>query len=140
MSHLLHTVCVDGLDRARRTLICLEGIAQHGRSGQGRDHPVAAVLALAPAAVVAGMKAPPRWSLGWLAGLRLATWRQDLVQLVHQVTEVPCAESRPGAVAGDQACRQYRPPAARCWRKDHGFGVRRLEPLPADHRIDVART
>ena len=40
---------------------------------------------------------------GWLAGLRLAAWRQDLVQLVHQVTEVPSAERRPGAVTGNQA-------------------------------------
>jgi len=35
--------------------------------------------------------------------------------------------------------RQHRLPAARCWRKDHGFGVRGLEPLPAHHRVDVAR-
>ena len=77
---------------------------------------------------------------GWLAGPRLAAWRQDLVQLVHQVTEVPSAERRPGTVAGDQARRQHGPPAARCWRKDHGFGVRGLELLPAHHRVDVART
>ncbi len=30
-----------------------------------------------------------------LTSLRLATWRQDLVQLIHQVTDVPCAERRP---------------------------------------------
>ena len=34
----------------------LLGSVPDGRSGQGRDHPVAAVLALAAAAVVAGMK------------------------------------------------------------------------------------
>lgn len=37
-------------------LLKLLGSVSDGRSGQGRDHPVAAVLALAAAAVVAGMK------------------------------------------------------------------------------------
>ena len=37
-----------------------------GRTGQGRDHPVAAVLALAAAAVVAGMKSYTAIS-GWVA-------------------------------------------------------------------------
>jgi predicted transposase YbfD/YdcC len=37
-------------------LLKLLGSVPDGRSGQGRDHPVAAVLALAAAAVVAGMK------------------------------------------------------------------------------------
>jgi predicted transposase YbfD/YdcC len=37
-------------------LLELFGSVSDGRSGQGRDHPVAAVLALAAAAVVAGMK------------------------------------------------------------------------------------
>jgi len=37
-------------------LLKLFGSVSDGRSGQGRDHPVAAVLALAVAAVVAGMK------------------------------------------------------------------------------------
>jgi len=37
-------------------LLKLFSSVSHGRSGQGRDHPVAAVLALAAAAVVAGMK------------------------------------------------------------------------------------
>jgi hypothetical protein len=37
-----------------------------GRTGQGRDHPVAAVLALAAAAVVAGMKGYTAIS-GWVA-------------------------------------------------------------------------
>src|SRR5260370_3537740 len=36
-------------------LVLLAGVPD-GRTGQGRDHPVAAVLALAAAAVVAGMK------------------------------------------------------------------------------------
>jgi DDE_Tnp_1-associated len=37
-------------------LLELFGWVSDGRSDQGRDHPVAAVLALAAAAVVAGMK------------------------------------------------------------------------------------
>ena len=37
-------------------LLELFGLVTDGRSGQGRDHPVAVVLALAAAAVVAGMK------------------------------------------------------------------------------------
>ena len=37
-------------------LLELFGLVTDGRSGQRRDHPVAAVLALAAAAVVAGMK------------------------------------------------------------------------------------
>jgi predicted transposase YbfD/YdcC len=41
---------------ARGDLVKLLGSVPDGRSGQGRDHPVAAVLALAAAAVVAGMK------------------------------------------------------------------------------------
>ena len=36
-------------------LLELFGLVTDGRSGQGRDHPVAAVLALAAAAIVAGM-------------------------------------------------------------------------------------
>jgi hypothetical protein len=40
----------------RDDLLKLFGSVPDGRSGQGRDHPVAAVLALAAAAVVAGMK------------------------------------------------------------------------------------
>jgi predicted transposase YbfD/YdcC len=39
-----------------------------GRAGQGRDHPVAAVLALAAAAVVAGMKGYTAIT-GWVAGV-----------------------------------------------------------------------
>ena len=37
-------------------LLKLFGSVSDGRSGQGRDHPIAAVLALGAAAVVAGMK------------------------------------------------------------------------------------
>src|SRR5258708_15594820 len=40
----------------RDDLLKLFGSVPDGRSGQGRDHPVGAVLALAAAAVVAGLK------------------------------------------------------------------------------------
>src|SRR5260370_21372178 len=40
----------------RDDVLKLFGSVPDGRSGQGRDHPVGAVLALAAAAVVAGMK------------------------------------------------------------------------------------
>jgi predicted transposase YbfD/YdcC len=46
-------------------LLELFGSVSDGRSGQGRDHPVAAVLALAAAAVVAGMKGYTAIS-GWV--------------------------------------------------------------------------
>lgn len=46
-------------------LLELLGPVSDGRSGQGRDHPVAAVLALAAAAVVAGMKGYTAIS-GWV--------------------------------------------------------------------------
>ncbi len=46
-------------------LVLLAGVPD-GRTGQGRDHPVAAVLALAAAAVVAGMKGYTAIS-GWVA-------------------------------------------------------------------------
>jgi predicted transposase YbfD/YdcC len=46
-------------------LVLLAGVPD-GRAGQGRDHPVAAVLALAAAAVVAGMKGYTAIS-GWVA-------------------------------------------------------------------------
>ncbi len=42
-----------------------------GRAGQGRDHPVAAVLALAAAAVVAGMKGYTAIT-GWVADVPAA--------------------------------------------------------------------
>jgi hypothetical protein len=44
------------ITEASGDLLKLFGSVSDGRSGQGRDHPVAAVLALAAAAVVAGMK------------------------------------------------------------------------------------
>jgi hypothetical protein len=53
-------------------LLELFGLVADGRSGQGRDHPVAAVLALAAAAVVAGMK-------GYTA---ITGWVKDVPPLV----------------------------------------------------------
>jgi predicted transposase YbfD/YdcC len=53
------------LGECRDLLELLAGVPD-GRTGQGRDHPVAAVLALAAAAVVAGMKGYTAIS-GWVA-------------------------------------------------------------------------
>ena len=55
-----------------RDLLELLGGVPDGRTGQGRDHPVAAVLALAAAAVVAGMKGYTAIS-GWVADVPPAT-------------------------------------------------------------------
>lgn len=52
-------------------LLELFGGVQDGRSGQGRDHPAAAVLALAAAAVVAGMKGYTAIT-GWVADVSAA--------------------------------------------------------------------
>ncbi|HEV3288279.1 MAG TPA: transposase family protein, partial [Streptosporangiaceae bacterium] len=53
-------------------LLELFGSVPDGRSGQGRDHPVAAVLALAATAVVAGMK-------GYTA---IAGWVKDVPPVI----------------------------------------------------------
>jgi predicted transposase YbfD/YdcC len=53
-------------------LLVLLARVPDGRTGQGRDHPVAAVLALAAAAVVAGMKGYTAIS-GWVADVPPAT-------------------------------------------------------------------
>ncbi len=48
------------------------------------------------------------------AAARLAAVRRAyLLKLVHQVHQVPCAERGAGAVTGDEAGRDDRPPAAR---------------------------
>jgi hypothetical protein len=52
-------------------LLELSGGVPDGRSGQGRDHPAAAVLALAAAAVVAGMKGYTAIT-GWVADVSAA--------------------------------------------------------------------
>ena len=58
-------------DECRDLLVLLAEVPD-GRTGQGRDHPVAAVLALAAAAVVAGMKGYTAIS-GWVADVPPAT-------------------------------------------------------------------
>ena len=56
------------LDRACGDLLELLRSVTDGRCGQGRDHPVAVVLALAAAATVAGMKGY-RAIAGWVADM-----------------------------------------------------------------------
>ena len=58
-------VSVPVSDACRGLLELFAGVSD-GRAGQGRDHPVAAVLALAAAAVVAGMKGYTA-IIGWVA-------------------------------------------------------------------------
>jgi predicted transposase YbfD/YdcC len=65
-------------------LLELFGGVPDGRSGQGRDHPAAAVLALAAAAVVAGMKGYTAIS-GWVADLSAAV----LADLYLQAGAIP---------------------------------------------------
>ena len=55
-------------------LLKLFSSVSDGRSGQGRDHPVGAVLALAAAAVVAGMKGYTAIA-GWVRGSQRRCWR-----------------------------------------------------------------
>jgi hypothetical protein len=65
---------------------CWPGVTD-GRSGQGRDHPVAAVLALAAAAVVAGSR-----SFTAIAG-----WAADVPAEVREDLYRPCGAARPEA-------------------------------------------
>ena len=70
-----------------------------GRSGQGRDHPVAAVLALAAAAVVAGMK-------GYTA---IAGWVKDVPPPVLADLYLRAGASpAPAAVEGDDLAGGHR--------------------------------
>ncbi len=55
----------------RCDLLELSAVVPDGRAGQGRDHPVAAVLALAAAAVAAGMKCYTAIT-GWVADVPAA--------------------------------------------------------------------
>ena len=70
----------------RGDLLKLFGSVPDGRSGQGRDHPVAAVLALAAAAVVAGMK-------GYTA---IAGWVRDVPPPVLADLYLRAGAGRPG--------------------------------------------
>jgi hypothetical protein len=67
-------------------LLKLFASVSDGWSGQGRDHPVAAALALAAAAVVAGMK-------GYTA---IAGWVRDVPPAVLAELYLRLAQGRPG--------------------------------------------
>jgi predicted transposase YbfD/YdcC len=71
----------------RRDLLELLAGVSDGRPGQGRDHPVAAVLALAAAAVVAGSR-----SFTAIAG-----WAADVPAGVLEGLYRQCGAARPGA-------------------------------------------
>ena len=77
------------------------GVAD-GRVGQGRDHPVAAVLALAAAAVVAGMKGYTAIT-GWVADVPPAI----LAELYLRSGAAPAAAVEDHDLAGTYRCR-YR--------------------------------
>jgi len=70
-----------------RDLLELLAEVTDGRPGQGRDHPVAAVLALAAAAVVAGSR-----SFAAIAG-----WAADVPAGVREDLYRRCGAARPGA-------------------------------------------
>lgn len=72
-------------------LLKLFGSVPDGRSGQGRDHPVSVVLALAAAAVVAGMK-------GYTA---IAGWVKDVPPPVLADLYMRLVPARAAAVEGD---------------------------------------
>ena len=72
-----------------RDLLELPAGVSDGRPGQGRDHPVAAVLALAAAAVVAGSR-----SFTAIAG-----WAADVPAGVREDLYRRCGAARPGAGA-----------------------------------------
>jgi DDE_Tnp_1-associated len=82
---------------ACRDLLELLAGVTGGRPGQGRDHPVAAVLALAAAAVVAGSR-----SFTAIAG-----WAADVPDGVMQELYQRCGATRPSAGP---------PPEATIWR------------------------
>ena len=71
----------------RRDLLELLASVSDGRPGRGRDHPVAAVLALAAAAVVAGSR-----SFTAIAG-----WAADVPAGVREGLYRRCGATRPGA-------------------------------------------
>ena len=80
-------------------LLELFGWVSDGRSDQGRDHPVAAVLALAAAAVVAGMKGYTAIS-GWVKDVPLPV----LADLYMRAGARPA----PAAVEGDDLAGDHR--------------------------------
>jgi DDE_Tnp_1-associated len=79
-------------------LLKLFASVSDGRSGQGRDHPVAAVLALAAAAVLAGMK-------GYTA---IAGWVKDVPSAVLADLYMRAGASRARSVEGDDLAGGHR--------------------------------
>ena len=79
-------------------LLKLFGSVSDDRSGQGRDHPVAAVLALAAAAVVAGMK-------GYTA---IAGWVRDVPPPVLADLYLRAGEPGAAAIEGDHLAGGHR--------------------------------
>ena len=79
-------------------LLKLFGSVSDGRSGRGRDHPVAAVLALAAAAVVAGMK-------GYTA---IAGWVKDVPPPLLADLYMRAGAGQPAAVEGDDLACDHR--------------------------------
>ncbi|MFC0862178.1 transposase family protein [Sphaerimonospora cavernae] len=77
-----------------------------GRSDQGRDHPVAAVLALAAAATVAGMTGY-RAITGWIADVLLKADPEEYEETIRiaerAMAYLERGESPPGAVRVDEA-------------------------------------
>ena len=92
----------------RRDLLGLLAGVSDGRPGQGRDHPVAAVLALAAAAVAAGSR-----SFTAIAG-----WAADVPAGVREDLYRRCGAARPGAGP---------PSKATIWRVVTGAGTAALD-------------
>src|SRR5258708_12512928 len=86
----------------RDDLLKLFGSVPDGRSGQGRDHPVGAVLALAAAAVVAGMK-------GYTA---IAGWGKDVPLLALADLYMRARASPPPPPSQPTILRAIPPPYA----------------------------
>jgi len=83
-------VSVPVLDACSDLLELFAGVTD-GRVGQGRDHPVAAVLALAAAAVVAGMKGYTAIA-GWVADVSAAV-RADLYLRAGAIPAGPASKT-----------------------------------------------
>jgi predicted transposase YbfD/YdcC len=104
----------------RDDLLELLAVVTDGRPGQGRDHPVAAVLALAAAAVVAGSRSFTAIA-GWAADVP-AEVREDLYQR--------CGAARPGAGP---------PSKATIWRVVTGADAAALDAVTCAWLMERAR-
>lgn len=96
------SVVVPVADACRDLLELLDGVSD-GRSSQGRDHPAAAVLALAAAATVAGMKGYTAIA-GWVADVP-AEIVMDLYQRVDAAVVRPPSKSTIWRVCTDADAR-----------------------------------